>query len=152
MEVVLRILDTRSQPLELKEDYAREMYGLAVAHLKKSSWEIAEIKPWIEVFERLDEEDFSVLAKASDDAKAWLVFLRLNVSMTSHVVSDSDYTSSLDLQTLHKMLVEGRRRMRISAFIYAEMAGSIEADLSRYGFADAPKSSVDTLFSEVLKK
>ena len=152
MEVVLRVLDTKSQPLGLSSPYAKDLYGLALEHLKKSSWEVAEIKPWVEIFERVDEGDFETTAIATEDPKAWLVFLRLNVGMTAHIVKDPSYASSIDLQTLHRMLSEGRRRMRISAFIYAEMTSRVEEDLARYGFAEAPKSSVDTLFSEVLKK
>ena len=151
MEVVLRILDTRSQPLGLTKEYSESIYMLAVEHLKKGQWSVEEISPWVEIFERIDEEDFGTMAEATGDRKAWIVFLRLNVAMSAYLLKRPEYSSSLEMQTLHRTLNEGRRRMRISGFICAELSGHIVEDLSRYGFSEAPKTSREALFSEILK-
>jgi len=152
MEVVLRMLDTKMQPLGIGEEYSRELYQLAAQHLtERSSWRAEEIAPWIEIFDRLSENDFMVLCKATDNPKAWLVFLRLNVRMSECVVGDREYATSLELQNLHKLLSEARRRLRISAFIYSEMMGNLEEELNRYGLIEAPKSTAESLFSKLLK-
>ena len=100
MEVVLRVLDTKTEPLSINEGYSKELHGLCLAQLSASTWMPAEIEPWLEIFLRIDEADFEVMAHATDDPKPWLPFLRLCVAMTARVVSIDSYATSVDLQGL----------------------------------------------------
>ena len=151
MEVVLRILDAKSSPLEISSAYGKELHSLASLHVRKGSWSVAEIKPWVEIFERIDENDFQTIADSVSDPRAWLVFLKLNVSMSSFIVTCAEYETSLELQTLHRLLSESRRRLRVSAFIYAESQNYLQTELDKYGILSSPSTGLDTIFSKILK-
>ena len=148
MEVVLRILDAKDDPLTLSEEYSAELYNLAGEQRKSGSWSVDQIKPWIEIFNRLSENDFEVMQKATKDLHPWRVFLKLCTSMMAQVVSDSEYVTSLELQGIHRLLAEARRRLRISAFIYGEMIGFSSPEVSA-GYGD---SLSESLFKKILKK
>tara|TARA_Y100000034_G_scaffold135865_1_gene209494 strand:- start:617 stop:1321 length:705 start_codon:yes stop_codon:yes gene_type:complete len=152
MEVVLRILDSKSDPLSITEGYARDLHGLCLSQLSTTSWSATEISPWLEIFMRIDERDFEVMEAATADPKPWLPFLRLCVAMTARVVSMEDYSTSISLQSLHKQLAEARRRLRVAALIFSESRGLSDADLKRYGFAEAAVSTRDVLESVLRRK
>lgn len=149
MEVVLRMLDAKDAPLGMSIAYSAELYQFACSHLKKSSWEVAEMSPWTEIFDRLSEDDLETISKATDDPHPWRTFLKLCTSMMAFVVAKPEYTTSLDLQGLHRTLASSRRKLRVSAFIYGEMMGALAPELE--GFAVANSSSSDALFRKILK-
>lgn len=151
LAVMARILDTKSEPLRMNTAYARDLFAAAAAQVQAGAWEPGEMQPWSEIFLRIDEEDFRTIAEGVEDPKPWKVFLRLCVAMSAHISTLDGYLSSMDLQGLHRRLVEGRRRMRVAALIYSDMYSvDQEADLRRYALADAPSSIGDTL-DRVLK-
>ena len=147
LDVVLRILDTKSDPLRMTEEYAGNLFEVCVAQLRLHSWDLADIQPWTEVFFRLDEEDLQTLSLATSEKRPWKPFLQLCVAMTVFVSAQSDYETSLELQAMHRQLAEGRRRLRVASLIYSEMYTGMDADLARYGFAEAPASVQDSLRS-----
>jgi excisionase family DNA binding protein len=149
MEVVLRMLDAKDAPLGMSAAYSAELYQFACAHLKKSSWEVSEVSPWTEIFERLSEDDLATISDATKDPHPWRTFLRLCTSMMSFVVGQPGYATSLDLQGLHRSLSSSRRKLRVSAFIYGEMAGALSPEIE--GFALSSRTSSDTLFRKILK-
>lgn len=149
MEVVLRMLDAKDAPLNLSPSYSKELYTYAVDHLKKGSWSPEEIQPWTEIFDRLNEDDFEIMSKSAEDLHPWRVFLKLCTAMMGCVVSLSDYSTSLDLQNLHRVLAESRRRLRVSAFIYGEMLGALTPEIA--GKYEAVTMS-ESLFRKILKK
>lgn len=151
LDVVLRILDTRNEPLGVTAEYAVELLALALDQLRRGRWAPAEIETWSEVFLRLDENDFSVIAAAAADGRPWLPFLRLCTAMSAALPEHPDYKTSLDLQALHKKTAEGRRRLRTSAVIYCELRGATEPELSRFAEYQIP-SSVEDLLAPMLRK
>jgi len=151
MEVVLRILDAKSNPLRMSAGYSRELHTACLGQLAREEWDVSEIDAWSEIFLRIDEDDFLRLRESTQDQKPWIPYLRLCVSMTVSITSKSSYASSLELQSLHKKMSEGRRRMRVAAVIYAETHTGVDVDLQRYAMADAPISVSDTL-EKVLRR
>lgn len=149
MEVVLRMLDAKDHPLDLNEEYAKDLYEFAEGHLLRGKWDPAEIKPWIEIFDRLSETDFETMSSSAKDPHPWRPFLRLCVAMMGFVVGSKEYQTSLELQSLHRLLASSRRKLRISAFIYGEMNSSINDELHRDNFATS--STSDALFKKILK-
>jgi excisionase family DNA binding protein len=145
LDVVLQILDTKMEPLHLTSAYALELLPICRQQLHQSKWELAEIEPWLGIFLRVNEDDFKTLADATKDIKPWKPFLQLCMAMTIFVANHPTYSTSLEMQAIHRQLAEGRRRLRISALIYSETYSGMDQDLSRYAFADAPGSVADTL-------
>lgn len=152
MQVVLRILDAKDDPLRMTPEYARELFEVCLAQKKVGAWSLTEITPWLEVFLRIDESDFEVMAGAVAISKPWKPFLQLCTSMTAFVVNRPEYETSLELQGLHRQLVEGRRRLRVAALIYSEMFSGLDADIQTYVLGDSPKSLRDSLTMALLKK
>lgn len=150
MEVVLRILDAKDAALGLSPSYSKELYSFAIEHTKRGSWETAEISPWIEIFDRLSEDDFTVMAAQTQDVHPWRVFLQLCTMMMGFVVTRPDYATSLDLQGVHKTLSSSRRKLRISAFIYGEIAGTLSSELE--GRHVGTSTTSDALFRKILKR
>lgn len=151
LDVVLRVLDTREEPLHVTAEYGKELLVLALSQLRQGAWAPAEMESWSEVFLRLDENDLQAVALATEDPRPWLPFLRLCTAMTSVLPSYDEYKTDLGLQSLHKKLAEGRRRLRVSAVIYCEMRGATEPDLARFAEYHVP-SSVSDLLSSMLRK
>lgn len=148
MEVVLRMLDAKDAPLSLNPEYSKELYAFAQEHLKKSAWDLSEIKPWLDIFCRLSEEDLDVMRGSTGDLHPWKVFLRLCTAMMSFVVSDSEYRTSIEHQHVHRMLADARRKLRVSSFIYGEMMGSMHAEITSLSI---PTTTTDLLFRKILK-
>lgn len=121
LEVVLRVLDARVEPLKITPAYAKDLIAACKTKLMQAGWTQAEIQPWTEIFLRVDEDDLDILA--ADCEKPWALFLRLCAAMTAYVVADAAYETSLELQSLHRTLVEGRRRLRIAALLHVERLG-----------------------------
>lgn len=152
MEVVLRMLDAKDQPLRMTPDYAKNLYDACAGQLRLTDWTLEEVRPWIEIFLRIDEADFETVARAAEDRKPWKIFLRLNTAMTACLVKSPEYSRSLEAQATHRQLAEGRRRMRVSALCHLDLYGTVEdEELRRSVLADAPATVVDTLES-ILKK
>lgn len=149
--VLNRILDTREQPLRMGQAYAKDLHAACGFQLASGVPTKVEIDSWTEIFLRIDEQDFSVIAEATGDRKPWVLYLRLCVSMTAAVVSDAAYMTSLELQSAHKKLAEARRRLRISGLCHLELTGSAEADVRRHILSSNPASVLDSI-EAVLKR
>jgi len=150
MDVVLRILDAKDDPLRMPKEYAKELFELCLVQSKATNWQMSEMQSWVEVFLRVDEEDLRSLSEAAEVRKPWKTLLSLCISMTTYVATHETYSTSLELQALHRQLAEGRRRLRVSALIYAELYTGVDPDIQRYALGDSPASVVDTL-TRVLK-
>lgn len=151
MEVVLRMLDAKSNPLNMDKDYASTLYEACVAQLHRGGWTADEISPWTQVFLRISEEDFRTVRDAGDDPKPWKPFLRLCTAMSAHIVRMEEYAVSLELQKMHRELAEGRRRLRVSAMVYAELYSSDLDRMLREVSAPSTQSMGD-MFEHVLRK
>lgn len=151
VDVLLRLLDARMEPLRMGAAYAKELYEAATGQLRRVTWDLSEITPWTEVFLRVDEQDLETIAKAVDDSRPWRTFLRLCLSMSTALVAAPEYATSLTHQTTHRQLAEGRRRLRISALCHMELHGSTDRDVQTHILSDVPLSVRDTL-ERVLRK
>lgn len=152
MAAVLRVLDTRDAPLRMGAGYAQELHAACAQQLALGTWKPVEIEPWIEIFLRVDEDDFQAISEATSDRKPWKAFMSLCVAMSAAVVGYPDYTTSLELQGIHRRLAEGRRRMRVAALCHAEMHGSLDTDVRRLVLSDMPVSVSDTLSAVLQRK
>ena len=121
METVLRILDAKDTPIGVSPEYGKTLLQYCLDQLKRGAWTEDEVKPWLEVFLRIDETDFMTIAVSSKEPKPWKPFLLLNMEMARHVSTHEDYQTSLTLQSSHKLLCEGRRRLRMSALIFQDL-------------------------------
>jgi excisionase family DNA binding protein len=151
LDVVLRILDSKMEPLRMGKAYAKELFEVCTAQLNMTSWSLGEMEPWVEIFLRVDEEDFRTVAQAVDVQRPWKPFLQLCSAMAVSTVTNPQYETSLQLQGLHRQLAEGRRRLRISAMIYSEMYGAVDSDLDRYS-KGIPGTVTDSLQKILGKK
>lgn len=146
VDAIIRILDTRNEPLKLHEDQARGVYQACVSQLRRTNWRVDEIDPWVRVFFRISEEDFETMMSAVSDPKPWVPFLRLVMQMTRYAAEHPDYTTNLDLQRMHRELAEARRRIRISAMCFMDLyAYDMDAAIRRAGLADGAISVQDEL-------
>lgn len=151
VEVLLRVLDVKDNPLHVTREYGEKLYVLCLEQVRTGGWSVSEIAPWVEVFLRLNEDDLAVIAEVTGDRKPWIPFLRLLSAMTAWVVGDKDYAASLELQSLHKELAESRRRLRASAIIFAEMSDSVDPTLDKYREYSIP-SSIGDLLEGILRR
>jgi len=125
VRTLLTIMDAKNEPLDMPSGYARDLHASCVEQLKYTGWDIGEMETWVSIFLRIDEDDFETIFKTTEDPKPWLPFMQLCASMTAHVAKHENYATSLELQAIHRELVEGRRRMRVSLVCFAETFGSI---------------------------
>lgn len=152
MTAIMAILDSQDKPLRLQTKEAKDIYGACLGHLHQTEWEFAQISAWVQIFSRLTEDDLQVMREATDDTKPWVPFLRLVMHMTAFVADHPTYTTNLELQTLHRELAEARRRLRVSAFCYADLHSyDMNSVIRTTALADTPESIRDTL-SSVLRK
>lgn len=143
MATVLRLLDAKDAPLCITPEYAQELHAASLLQLNRAGWSVEELEPWTEIFLRIDEDDLETIASATKDHKPWVLLLKVCQTMTTDVVNNNTYASSLGLQDVHRALAEGRRRMRAASLVFeARRSHSPEIDgLLR----DAPMSVVDVL-------
>ena len=120
LDAVMRILDAKNEPLNIKPQLAQELYDTCLLQLRQKSWSASEIASWTRVFMRLTEIDFEVMARPTEDDKPWVPFMQLCTRMILCLTDSPEYRSSLDLQSLHREIAEARRRLRLSAVCYAE--------------------------------
>lgn len=118
VQTLMRLLDASTAPLSITPEYGKELHTACCAQLRLSKWTLEEVSPWVDVFLRVDEDDFSVISAATGDMRPWVPFLRLCTAMSESAVAQPEYTSSLALQDVHRSLAEGRRRIRAAAIIF----------------------------------
>lgn len=133
MAVIRHMLDLRNESLGMTPEYASQLYAAAIEQYGRpaGSYSIAELEGWAQVFSRLDEADLQVFC-AHPTPEAWKVLLRLSARMITDVVSRKEYSTSLALQSTHRLLAEGRRRLRISIFIFLESRGAVPPELREH--------------------
>lgn len=154
LDVVLRILDTRSEPLKLRGGHALGVYQAALSRLQQATWAVGDIAPWVRVFLRISEEDFREMQLASEDPRPWVPFLRLVHRMIGCVVKSPAYSTSMDLQQIHRELAECRRRVRISAMCFMDTyAYDMDTAIARSGLlpqGTSVKDDIEALLRRVV--
>lgn len=145
VEVLEQILDAKDAPLGIDEETGKHLYHHCVQALHGANWNEEEIENWAELFMRLTEEDFSVIALATGDRKPWAVFLKLSVRLLVYAEQAAKALPTTEAEAVHTRLAEGRRRLRVAAVIYAESSGLSDEDLHRYGHAQIPASVSELL-------
>ena len=151
LDVVLRVLDAKDDPLQVTPEYGQQLLVLCLQQLQRGNWSPSEMEMWSEVFLRLNEDDLGVIARATEDTRPWLPFLRLATAMSASLPTHEEYRQSLDLQSLHQKVAEGRRRLRTAAVIFAESRGAAEPDLVKFAEYQVP-SSLGDLMKVMLRK
>jgi excisionase family DNA binding protein len=148
MEVILLILDAKQESLGFSAEYGKELLDAAKS-LKAKQLSTEIISAWTDIFLRIDESDLDTIKVATNESKPWIPFLKLCTDMIVTVVGNSNYKVSLELQNSHKLLVEGRRRLRLSALLFLEQEG-YDTSIERldYGY---PDTTVE-LVKKILKK
>lgn len=133
MAVIRHMLDLRNESLGMTPEYASQLYATAIEQYGRpsGSYSIAELEGWAQVFSRLDETDLQTFC-AHPTPEAWKVLLRLSSRMITDVVGRKEYSTSLALQSTHRLLAEGRRRLRISIFIFLESRGAVPPELREH--------------------
>jgi hypothetical protein len=145
VQTLLTLLDAKTVPLGISAEYGKQLYQTAVEQLRRTGWTLEELEPWVEVFLRIDENDFAVLRECANTRTPWVPFIRLCVAMTDSVVADPAYATSLALQNTHRQLAEARRRMRAAAIIFEGQQGTPLSLLS-----ETPSVSVVDALDSVL--
>ena len=145
INVIQQMLDLKNEPLGMTDEYARSLLSAALEQYGRphGSYTIKELEAWASIFARMDESDLQTLCAATS-ATSWKTLLRLSSRMVSEVASREDYKTSLDAQQVHRLLADGRRRLKISIFIYLEMTSQI--------FSEIEETEVKTSLFESLKK
>lgn len=130
LEVVLKILDTKQVPLGINEDSGKELFNTALA-TSDTTLSVDHVEAWLPILMSIDEYDLENIQKGTKSDKPWLPFLELAIGMIVFISGNKDYEINLNMQLLHKELMEARRRLRLSALLYIEK--------------DGPKREVDSL-------
>jgi excisionase family DNA binding protein len=133
MAVVRHMLDLRDSALGMTEAYAAGLYDAMIVQSSRpvGSYSLPELESWADIFARMDESDLEIFCRK--EWSAWKQLLLLSARLITDVVSRADYKTSLDLQKVHRLLADGRRRLRISCFIYLEMRQMISPELREAG-------------------
>jgi len=126
VQTLLKLLDANTVPLSITTEYGKDLHTACCAQLRLSKWKLEEVEPWVDVFLRIDENDFAVIAAATGDSRPWAPLLRLCVAMSESVVGLAEYAVSLPLQDAHRSLAEGRRRLRAAAVTYEGLRGHVD--------------------------
>lgn len=150
MQVVLRMLDAKNEPLGLNPEQAAALYETAYRDLGKGKWDLDEINAWVDIFLRLTEEDFNEMT--TQDSKPWRIILKLCIAMTALVVKHREYETSLERQQTHKLLAEGRRRLRVAALCFTELYGELDINIRRLALSDSPGSLRDSMADRLKRK
>ena len=130
MAVIRHMLDLRNESLGMTPEYATQLYATAIEQYGRpaGSYSISEFEGWAQIFSRIDETDLQTFCMYPNP-EAWKVLLRLSARMVADVVGRKEYSTSLPLQSTHRLLAEGRRRLRISIFIFLENRSAVPAEL-----------------------
>jgi len=128
--VIQHMLDLRNESLGMTSQYAKELHAAMIEQYGRpaGSYSTAEMRAWADIFTRMDEADLLTFSGAG---AAWKILLRLCGRMLSEVTARPDYSTSLELQQIHRLLADGRRRLKISIFIYLESLSDASTALER---------------------
>lgn len=148
MEFLFKILDGNKLHLGIDKTYASDLYNAAIA-TQTTVITTETMKLWSDVFLQMSEQDIGVMAEATVDTKAWVPLLRLCNDMIVKVVGNQSYHVSVELQTLHRELAEGRRRLRLSVLLYMEERGY---DTSVERLVNSTPESIEDTLRRVVKK
>lgn len=130
MVVVRKALDIRSDPLRPNPDTAKGFYVACRAALASDQpHEFKEILMWSELMPRMDEVTFETMAEASGDKNPWYPFYRLSVKLLGQVSKEETFNTNLELQTLHKILDESRKKLRETGILWVELGKTYIQDL-----------------------
>jgi len=124
LNVISKILDAKAEPLNLAPEDITSIKESCAARLQ-CAFDFTSTQTWKEIFLRIDENDILMLCKEAP--YFWKDLLKLNGLLIDQVISEERYVTSLDLQTLHKELIESRRRFRISLVLYLELTSPFTA-------------------------
>jgi hypothetical protein len=118
LQTVLTLLDAKTIPLGITSEYAQQLHQAATDQLRLTAWSPEEIVPWVDIFLRIDENDFIIMREVIRNGTPWVPFIRLCTAMSESVVRAGAYASSLQLQDIHRQLAEARRRLRAAIVVY----------------------------------
>lgn len=133
MAVVRHILDLRDATLGMTDEYAAGLYAAMIEQAARpaGSYSTTELESWADIFARMDENDLEIFCRK--EWQAWKFLLQLSARFIADVVSRPSYKTDLALQKVHRLLSDGRRRLRVSCFIYLEMRQMIPPELREAG-------------------
>lgn len=114
--LLLRVHDLRPHSLLTPEELLKR-FPTAVHALRKDKWSIDEGLTWYQVFVGVTDEDLRFLQQLLEDQQwtgepAWAVFHFLCSRMVSYFRGHRNFSSRLDLQRTHALLVQARRQLR----------------------------------------
>lgn len=118
LNVISRILDAKSEPLDLAPEDVQSIKHSCTVKLN-CAFDFNSTQTWKEIFLRIDERD--ILKLCHETPYFWKELLKLNGLLIDQVISEDSYVTSLELQTLHRELIESRRRFRVSLVLYLEL-------------------------------
>ena len=130
---LLQQLERRVALLEKFALIEHEAHGLTPVQLRtlyaeakqqeqsRSSWKLAEIAKWCDLFRALSEDDLTQLV---DEAQPpWQVLLKLGKRLITYVRKAGGFETSLTLQMLHAELASSRHHLREMAVLYESIQG-----------------------------
>jgi excisionase family DNA binding protein len=105
------------------KEEAAGLYTAATRALASSTWSLAEIGMWVDLYEKLDEISFDEISAYSGHQEAWWPFYQLCVAQTKQVAHTKSFETSLSLQQLHSRLCLAMKNMRGIILVWVEVGG-----------------------------
>lgn len=100
---------------------AAGFYAAARSAMERGSWALAELKMWADLFDRMDELCLNTVIEVSGDPTAWKLFYMLCLSMLASLAADPSLKTDLQLQHLQQRLHGGRKCLRGTIILWAEI-------------------------------
>jgi excisionase family DNA binding protein len=111
MAVMKKALGYGGSPLRPSRQETLELSAAAMRAVEAKTWSSQEIEMWADLYERMDDVFFDVLASHMPDG-TWKTFYDLCVAQMKQVSYDPAFDRRLDLQTLHQRLGFGLKNIR----------------------------------------
>jgi len=125
--VLKRMNGVYDSPLRPTKEETSNLFQACVAALSAGSWTLSEISQWADLFEKMDDVFFEVLADNIGVSDPWRPFYQICVAQMKQLSSMEGYKSSLELQHLHSRLSIGLSTMRRVIMVWIEAGRSEKA-------------------------
>lgn len=124
MTVLKRVSGFYDSPLRPSTDEALGLFAAAKKAAKEGVWQMEEILMWVDLYDKMDDVFFDILARHSGEADSWRPFYELCLAQARQVSTTQEYRTSLQHQHLHDRLQTGLAKMRKVILVWIEAGNS----------------------------
>jgi hypothetical protein len=124
MAVLKRVTGFYDSPLRPSVDEAQGIYAAAKKSASEGVWQVDEIRMWADLYDKMDDVFFDVLALHTEQADAWRPLYELCLAQSRQLSMSYEYRTDLQCQHLHDRLQTALSRMRKVILVWIEAGNS----------------------------